>query len=401
MENGAGSAAAINGASAAVTNGKSAHNNSLLSANAVSMESLDNCSTVSSNEQNSQVRTLFISGLPIDTRPRELYLLFRASSPVGVRFDPESGQTIRLELARSNTKVTSSKPAKTTQSPPIISPANLPQAAMLPTAVGFAPQAGQPAAFAAAMAALSGQLGADHAAALGGLSAAHMEPQHLPFFTTATSEAQMINFAAQQQLAAAAAVQAQANAFQMLTASQVPVTSSHQQHAALAAAMAQIQQQQQLNQSAQQLGLTLNPQSQASYAMPVSMHSQQQALLQAAANQHSLSLTGAGQQMCSTLFIANLGSMASPQLEEELRQLFKPMPGFSRLRMHSKGGSPVAFVEFSDVRHAAVALSALQGVQLAGSGEQRPGAGGIRIEFARSKMGDVNHNNATAYKTEV
>ncbi|KAI1714081.1 RNA recognition motif domain-containing protein [Ditylenchus destructor] len=382
MENGAGSAA-INGASAATTNGKSAHNNSLLSANAVSMESLDNCSTVSSNEQNSQVRTLFISGLPIDTRPRELYLLFRASSPVGVRFDPESGQTIRLELARSNTKVTSSKPAKTTQSPPIISPANLPQAAMLPTAVGFAPQAGQPAAFAAAMAALSGQLGADHAAALGSLSAAHMEPQHLPFFTTATSEAQMINFAAQHQLAAAAAAQAQANAFQMLTASQVPVTSSHQQHAALAAAMAQIQQQQQLNQSAQQLGLTLNPQSQA------------------AANQHSLAMTGSGQQMCSTLFIANLGSMASPQLEEELRQLFKPMPGFSRLRMHSKGGSPVAFVEFSDVRNAAVALSALQGVQLAGSGEQRPGAGGIRIEFARSKMGDVNHNNATAYKTEV
>lgn len=93
-----------------------------------------------------QVRTLFVSGLPMDAKPRELYLLFRAysgyessllkitskngktASPVGfvtfstkaeadearkalqgVRFDPDNAQTIRLELARSNTKVSKPK----------------------------------------------------------------------------------------------------------------------------------------------------------------------------------------------------------------------------------------------------------------------------------------------------
>ncbi|XP_014273795.2 protein couch potato isoform X1 [Halyomorpha halys] len=94
-----------------------------------------------------QVRTLFVSGLPMDAKPRELYLLFRAyegyegsllkvtskngktASPVGfvtfntragaeaakqdlqqgVRFDPDMPQTIRLEFAKSNTKVSKPK----------------------------------------------------------------------------------------------------------------------------------------------------------------------------------------------------------------------------------------------------------------------------------------------------
>jgi len=94
------------------------------------------------------VKTLFVSGLPIDTKHRELYLLFRAfsgyescllkgpapakpgqpinrkhSSPIafvtfasraqaekaktelqGVKFDPDLPTTLRLEFARSNTK---------------------------------------------------------------------------------------------------------------------------------------------------------------------------------------------------------------------------------------------------------------------------------------------------------
>ncbi|XP_034231362.1 protein couch potato-like isoform X2 [Thrips palmi] len=94
----------------------------------------------------SPVRTLFVSGLPMDAKPRELYLLFRAyegyegsllkvttkngktASPVGfvtfhtragaeaakqdlqgVRFDPDLPQTIRLEFAKSNTKVSKPK----------------------------------------------------------------------------------------------------------------------------------------------------------------------------------------------------------------------------------------------------------------------------------------------------
>lgn len=93
-------------------------------------------------KQNDLVRTLFVSGLPMDAKPRELYLLFRAYkgfegsllkvtnkngknlSPVGfvtfssrtdaesakqeltgVRFDPDLPQTLRLEFAKSNTKV--------------------------------------------------------------------------------------------------------------------------------------------------------------------------------------------------------------------------------------------------------------------------------------------------------
>ncbi|CAF1633445.1 unnamed protein product [Rotaria sordida] len=89
-----------------------------------------------------EVRTLFVSGLPMDAKPRELYLLFRGFkgyegsllkvtnkngknlSPVGfvtftsrvdaetakqeltgVRFDPDLPATLRLEFAKSNTKV--------------------------------------------------------------------------------------------------------------------------------------------------------------------------------------------------------------------------------------------------------------------------------------------------------
>lgn len=107
-----------------------------------------------------EVRTLFVSGLPMDTKPRELYLLFRSyegyegsllkvtskngktASPVGfvtfstragaeaakqdlqqgVRFDPDLPQTIRLEFAKSNTKVSKPKPVV---SPQTISPPQL------------------------------------------------------------------------------------------------------------------------------------------------------------------------------------------------------------------------------------------------------------------------------------
>lgn len=44
---------------------------------AISMESLASVGTTDSASP-SQVRTLFVSGLPMDAKPRELYLLFRA-----------------------------------------------------------------------------------------------------------------------------------------------------------------------------------------------------------------------------------------------------------------------------------------------------------------------------------
>ncbi|CAH2273459.1 RNA-binding with multiple splicing 2 [Pelobates cultripes] len=97
------------------------------------------------NEHNNnieeEVRTLFVSGLPIDIKPRELYLLFRpfkgyegslikltSKQPVGfvtfdnragaeaaknalngIRFDPENPQTLRLEFAKANTKMAKNK----------------------------------------------------------------------------------------------------------------------------------------------------------------------------------------------------------------------------------------------------------------------------------------------------
>uniref|UniRef100_F6UEP2 RNA binding protein, mRNA processing factor n=1 Tax=Equus caballus TaxID=9796 RepID=F6UEP2_HORSE len=75
-----------------------------------------------------KVRTLFVSGLPLDIKPRELYLLFRPFKPVGfvsfdsrseaeaaknalngIRFDPEIPQTLRLEFAKANTKMAKNK----------------------------------------------------------------------------------------------------------------------------------------------------------------------------------------------------------------------------------------------------------------------------------------------------
>ncbi|XP_048360367.1 RNA-binding protein with multiple splicing [Sphaerodactylus townsendi] len=93
------------------------------------------------NLQEEEVRTLFVSGLPLDIKPRELYLLFRpfkgyegslikltSKQPVGfvsfdsrseaeaaknalngIRFDPEIPQTLRLEFAKANTKMAKSK----------------------------------------------------------------------------------------------------------------------------------------------------------------------------------------------------------------------------------------------------------------------------------------------------
>lgn len=106
---------------------------------------------------------------------------------------------------------------------------------------------------------------------------------------------------------------------------------------------------------------------------------------------------------CSTLFVANLGPAVN---EHELKEVFASFPGFCRLRMHNKNGSPVAFVEYSvrsfkkqsfshhkiclwqklsqDVRQAVQAMSHLQGFILLSSDR-----GGIRIEYAKHKMGEV------------
>ncbi|KER27786.1 hypothetical protein T265_13720, partial [Opisthorchis viverrini] len=95
-------------------------------------QSVDSLHTLATNggvdDTEHQVRTIFVSGLPLDAKPRELYLLFRGFKPVGfvtfdsreqaedamrklqgVKFDPEGNQLMRLEFARTNTKVTKPK----------------------------------------------------------------------------------------------------------------------------------------------------------------------------------------------------------------------------------------------------------------------------------------------------
>lgn len=56
--------------------------------------------------------------------------------------------------------------------------------------------------------------------------------------------------------------------------------------------------------------------------------------------------------------------------------------------MHNKGGSPVCFVEFSDVRFATHALTSLSGTMLPSSAEKESG---IRIEYAKNRMGEVSN----------
>ncbi|KAK6294172.1 RNA-binding protein, mRNA-processing factor 2a [Coregonus clupeaformis] len=107
----------------------------------MSITSLKSDSETNNVSIEEEVRTLFVSGLPVDIKPRELYLLFRpfkgyegslikltSKQPVGfvtfdnrtgaeaaknalngIRFDPECPQTLRLEFAKANTKMAKSK----------------------------------------------------------------------------------------------------------------------------------------------------------------------------------------------------------------------------------------------------------------------------------------------------
>ncbi|EPB68692.1 hypothetical protein ANCCEY_12224 [Ancylostoma ceylanicum] len=288
-------------------------------ASAISMESLNSVST----ESCSQVRTLFVSGLPMDAKPRELYLLFRAyrgyessllkmtakngkpTSPVGfvtfqtskdaddarkalqgVRFDPDCAQVLRLELAKSNTKVSRPK-----QSPPPVIP--------------IAPSL-----------------------------------QTMPQFLAPLQPAEAI------------------------VLDQHPLLLD--QHQLLSLSLPRFP-------TAQSLPLAgILPSDAAAYH-------QNAAIFQAALG---LGAQNPALQGCSTLFVANLSPGVT---EDELRSVFKAFAGFTRLRMHTKNGSSVAFIEYSSLASATSAMMALQGFQL-GSSER----GGLRIEYARNKMADVN-----------
>lgn len=83
---------------------------------------------------------------------------------------------------------------------------------------------------------------------------------------------------------------------------------------------------------------------------------------------------------CPTLFVANLGPRCT---EQELIQVFSRCSGFLKLKMQSTYGAPVAFVDFQDTACSTEALNQLQGTLLHSS----PAGDGIRLEFAKSRMG--------------
>ncbi|KRX79981.1 Protein couch potato [Trichinella sp. T6] len=280
-----------------------------------------------------RVRTLFVSGLPIDAKPRELYLLFRAykgyessllkvtqkngkaTTPIGfvtfnsraaaeeakqslqgVKFDPELPQPIRLEFARSNTKVCKPK----VQSPP---------------ASAYAPFL-HPITGHELMAPILHGPGADLF--------------HPALASYAAEFAQTFPHPLLQ------------NTLQHPALPPIPhQLASHYPAAMLAAAS----------------------------GMPGM-------LPPASLPPTSVSSMSAGQPS-TTLFVANLGAKTQ---EQELLEVFSNIPGFIRLRILHKNGFPVAFVEYSDVINANHALNALQGFVLMSSDR-----GGMRIEFARSK----------------
>ncbi|XP_056646726.1 protein couch potato [Diorhabda sublineata] len=298
--------------------------------------------SVNTNNGEEEVRTLFVSGLPMDAKPRELYLLFRAyegyegsllkvtskngktASPVGfvtfntragaeaakqdlqqgVRFDPDMPQTIRLEFAKSNTKV--SKPKQ--------------QAA---NAANTHPTLMHP---------LTGHLGTPFFP--GG-----PELWHHPLAYSAAAAAELPGAALQHATLVHPALHPQ-----------VPPSMTMPHPTALTSVHA-----------ASLPHFLPSP----ALASPVGSSSSQPGM-------------GVSNPPCSTLFVANLGQFVS---EHELKEIFASFPGFCRLRMHTKGGSPVAFMEYQDVRCAAHVMAALQGSFLLSSDR-----GPIRIEYAKSKM---------------
>ena len=83
---------------------------------------------------------------------------------------------------------------------------------------------------------------------------------------------------------------------------------------------------------------------------------------------------------CTTLFAGNLGSATT---ERELQKLFEPAPGFRRVRFTRKGtGPPVAFIEFENELCSMNSLRTFQGHVLPTCER-----GGIRLEYAKTKMG--------------
>ncbi|KAI0340878.1 hypothetical protein BDW22DRAFT_358196 [Trametopsis cervina] len=91
----------------------------------------------------------------------------------------------------------------------------------------------------------------------------------------------------------------------------------------------------------------------------------------------------------NTLYVGNLPASNSPggspstYLEERLRDLFSPRPGYRKLCFRHKSNGPMCFVEFEDVAHATKALNELNGDNLNGLIR----GGGIRLSYSKNPLG--------------
>lgn len=269
-------------------------------------QAVDSAGMINTN-QDEEVRTLFVSGLPMDTKPRELYLLFRGykgyessllkimgkqviphNCPVGfitfssrsaaevarqelqgTKFDPDLPQTLRLEFAKSNTKVTKPKqPFPAMQAPQA-------NAAFLHPLTATGQDFGGTTYFPGAS---SGDGWAGHPA----MSAVYVDPataaaMYHPAFIQHPALAQMYPAVMAGHAATA-----------------VPVPHPH-------IASTQI-----MN----------GPVGGSTAIVPANG-------------------TAAGP---TTLFVANIGPFCS---ENELKELFTSFPGYNRIRLHNKAGSPL------------------------------------------------------------
>ncbi|XP_065063767.1 uncharacterized protein LOC135690203 isoform X10 [Rhopilema esculentum] len=286
----------------------------------------------STDETLGEVRTLFVSGLPMDVKPREIYLLFRSfpgyqgsllkitgkegkkTSPVafvtfgsrvqgetaksalhGVRFDPELPTTLRIEFAKANTKVAKPVALKPLVFGKLVGPC-IPSPTM-PYREPYEVNAINASIFQTPESPWGHQPTHIFSIDVNGNPTTH----HLPF------------------------------APQGLTTHLHSPVSPHAPNPFITNAMGQMGQR-----------VDDNP-------------------------------------PCTTLFVANLGRMAT---EEELKLVFAGMPGFRRLKvLRNKKTAPVCFVEFIDVITANQAKELLNGYILRSSE-----AGGMRIEFAKNKM---------------
>ncbi|KAG7672028.1 putative Cell wall integrity protein scw1 [Nannochloris sp. 'desiccata'] len=82
---------------------------------------------------------------------------------------------------------------------------------------------------------------------------------------------------------------------------------------------------------------------------------------------------------CNTLFIGNLGENI---IEDELRAVFGPQPGFQQLKVVRSPRGISAFIEFSDVTTATSAHESQQGLIL-GSSDRGP----IRVQYSKNPFG--------------